>query len=84
MFALQSKSYYSLLLYLMVFSLSFNLQSQTLFNYSPQGLYDGSGGMYEKDSLRTLYVNFHDPNYHSILQSTFFTNRLLEDTKVIC
>ena len=30
--------------------------------------------MYEKDSLRTLYVNFHDPNYHSILQSSFFTN----------
>ncbi|MDC0029438.1 hypothetical protein OAJ32_02910, partial [bacterium] len=58
----------------MIFSLSFNLQSQTLFNYSPQGLYDGPGGMYEKDSLRTLYVNFHDPNYHSILQSTFFTN----------
>ena len=33
-----------------------------------------SGGMYEKDSLRTLYINFHDPNYHSILQSSFFTN----------
>ena len=30
--------------------------------------------MYEKDSLRTLYVNFHDPNYHSILQNSFFTN----------
>ncbi|MBT4249697.1 hypothetical protein HOD84_05060 [bacterium] len=58
----------------MAFSLSFNLHSQTLFNYSPQGLYDGPGGMYEKDSLRTLYVNFHDPNYHSILQNSFFTN----------
>ena len=74
MFALQSKSYYSFFLCLVVFSLSFNLHSQTLFNYSPQGLYDGPGGMYEKDSLRTLYVNFHDPNYHSILQSSFFTN----------
>ena len=74
MFTLKSKSYYSFFLCLIIFSLSFNLQSQTLFNYSPQGLYDGSGGIYEKDSLRTLYVNFHDPNYHSILQSSFFTN----------
>ena len=74
MFVLQSKSYYSFFLCLVVFSLSFNLHSQTLFNYSPQVLYDGPGGMYEKDSLRTLYVNFHDPNYHSILQSSFFTN----------
>ena len=73
MFALPSKSYYSFFLCLVVFSLSFNLHSQT-FNYSPQGLYDDPGGMYEKDSLRTLYVNFHDPNYHSILQSSFFTN----------
>ena len=74
MFTLKSKSYHSFFLWLMIFFLSFNLHSQTLFNYSPQGLYDGSGGMYEKDSLRTLYVNFHDPNYHSILQSSFFTN----------
>lgn len=74
MFTLKSKSYHSFFLCLIIFSLSFNLHSQTLFNYSPQGLYDGSGGMYEKDSLRTLYVNFHDPNYHSILQSSFFTN----------
>ena len=74
MFTLQSKAYYSFFLCLVAFSLSFNLHSQTLFNYSPQGLYDGPGGMYEKDSLRTLYVNFHDPNYHSILQNSFFTN----------
>ena len=74
MFTFQSKAYYSFFLCLMAFSLSFNLHSQTLFNYSPQGLYDGPGGMYEKDSLRTLYVNFHDPNYHSILQNSFFTN----------
>ncbi|MDC1063223.1 CotH kinase family protein [Flavobacteriales bacterium] len=74
MFTLQSKAYYSFFLCLVTFSLSFNLHSQTLFNYSPQGLYDGPGGMYEKDSLRTLYVNFHDPNYHSILQNSFFTN----------
>ncbi|MFL2575527.1 MAG: hypothetical protein ACJ0QC_07165 [Flavobacteriales bacterium] len=74
MFTLRSKSYHGFFLCLIIFSLSFNLHSQTLFNYSPQGLYDGSGGMYEKDSLRTLYVNFHDPNYHSILQSSFFTN----------
>ena len=50
------------------------MSSQTLFNYDPQVLYDTPGGIYEKDSLRTLYVNFHDPNYHNVLQTTFFTN----------
>ena len=48
--------------------------AQTVFNYDPQVLYDNPGGIYEKDSLRTLYINFHDPNYHDILKNTFFTN----------
>ena len=54
--------------------ISNSVSSQTLFNYDPQVLYDTPGGIYEKDSLRTLYVNFHDPNYHNVLQTTFFTN----------
>ena len=59
-----------------VLLLSFTKQvvSQTLFNHDPQVFYDGPGGVYEKDSLRTLYVNFHDPNYHTILRNSFFTN----------
>ena len=54
--------------------ISTSVSSQTLFDYDPQVLYDTPGGLYEKDSLRTLYVNFHDPNYHVILQNSFFTN----------
>ena len=42
--------------------------------YNPQLLYDSPSGLYEKDSLRNIYINFHDPNYHSILQGSFFTN----------
>jgi spore coat protein CotH len=42
--------------------------------HNPQLLYDGPGGLYEKDSLRSIYINFHNPNYHSILQNSFFTN----------
>ena len=42
--------------------------------YNPQQLYDIPGGMYDKDSLRDLYVNFQDPNYHNVLVNSFFTN----------
>jgi hypothetical protein len=45
---------------------------QTLHN--PQLLYDNPGGLFEKDSLRTIDVQFLDANYHSILQNSFFTN----------
>ena len=48
------------------------LLGQTL--YSPQGLYDDPGGLFEKDSLRSLYVEFYDPNYHSVLVNSFFND----------
>ena len=39
--------------------------SQTL--YDPQQSYDLPGGLFETDSIRDLYLNFYDPNYHSSL-----------------
>ncbi|HIE74252.1 MAG TPA: hypothetical protein EYQ06_08340, partial [Flavobacteriales bacterium] len=46
--------------------------SQSIYN--PQYLYDAPGGLYEKDSLRNLHVDFYTPNYHSILVDSFFLN----------
>lgn len=46
--------------------------SQSIYN--PQYLYDDPGGLYEKDSLRNLHVDFYTPNYHSILVDSFFLN----------
>ena len=45
---------------------------QTIYN--PQSLYDSTGGIFDKDSLRSIYINFQDPNYHTILVDAFFTN----------
>ena len=41
--------------------------------YNPQQLYDAPGGLFDKDSLRNIYVNFQDPNYHNVLVNSFFT-----------
>ena len=64
----------SLICFLFLSLSTISVLAQTVFNYDPQVLYDNPGGMYEKDSLRTLYISFHDPNYHDILKNTFFTN----------
>ena len=48
------------------------LIGQTL--YDPQQLYDVPSGMYDKDSVRDLYINFQDPNFHTVLVNSFFTN----------
>jgi hypothetical protein len=37
-------------------------------------LYDTPGGLYDKDSLRELSIEFYDPNYHSILVDSFWVN----------
>ena len=50
----------------------FILGAQSLYN--PQTLYEAPGGLFDKDSLRSMYVNFQDSNYHSILADSFFTN----------
>ena len=48
------------------------LGAQTL--YDPQYLYEAPGGLFDKDSLRSVHVNFQKSNYHSILADSFFTN----------
>lgn len=48
------------------------LGAQTLYN--PQDLYESPGGLFDKDSLRSVHVNFQNSNYHSILVDSFFTN----------
>lgn len=39
--------------------------------YNPQILYNTPGSFYDLDSIRTLDINFYDPNYDSILQSNW-------------
>lgn len=48
--------------------------SQQLSIYNPQELYDEPGGLLDKDLVRTMFVDFEDPNYHSTLVNAFFTN----------
>lgn len=42
--------------------------------YNPQHLYDSPGDLFELDSIRDLYVNFLDPNYHGTLVNSYFNN----------
>lgn len=58
------------ILILLVFS-PFLILSQSLYN--PYQLYDLPGGLYDKDSLRNLHINFQDSNYHNILVNSFFS-----------
>ena len=51
---------------------SFLSFGQTLYN--PQDLYDSPGGLFDKDSLRDIYVNFQDPNYHNYLVNSWYYN----------
>ena len=52
--------------------LPFSIFGQTLYN--PQVAYESPGGLFDKDSLRSIYVDFQDSNYHSILVDAFFTD----------
>jgi hypothetical protein len=59
-------------LVLIVMFFPFFCEGQILHN--PQDLYNTPGGLFDKDSLRTIHVQFQDANYHSILQNSFFNN----------
>ena len=59
-------------LLLIVLCFPFFVCAQNL--YDPQYLYEAPGGLFDKDSLRSVHVNFYNPNYHSILVDSFFTN----------
>ena len=58
--------------YLILFYFPILLFGQTV--YSPQQLYDSSGGLFDEDSLRSIYLNFYNPNYHSYLVNAWYYN----------
>ncbi|MDC0230758.1 CotH kinase family protein [Aureispira] len=57
-------------LFLLVIVLLNNTNAQVLFD--PQGLYEDPGGIFDKDSLRTISINFYDPNYNDTLELGWF------------
>jgi hypothetical protein len=44
--------------------------AQTLYN--PQDLYDSPGGLFDEDSIRSIHLNFYNPNYHSDLVNSWY------------
>tara|TARA_B100001142_G_scaffold317436_2_gene358381 strand:- start:7185 stop:8972 length:1788 start_codon:yes stop_codon:yes gene_type:complete len=44
--------------------------SQSIYN--PQDLYDSPGGLFDEDSLRSIYLNFYDPNFHPYLVNSWY------------
>ena len=56
------------------FSLLLCISVNAQFTYNPQNLYDNPGGLFDEDSLRTIYLDFYNPNYHSYLVNAWFYN----------
>ena len=42
--------------------------------YNPQQLYDSPAGFFDEDSIRDIYLEFYDPNYHSYLVNAWYYN----------
>ena len=42
--------------------------------YNPQQLYDAPGGFFDEDSLRSIHLDFYNPNYHSYLVNAWYYN----------
>tara|TARA_B100001115_G_C15833090_1_gene416143 strand:- start:436 stop:2220 length:1785 start_codon:yes stop_codon:yes gene_type:complete len=42
--------------------------------YNPQQLYETPGGLFDEDSVREIYLDFYDPNYHNYLVNAWFYN----------
>ena len=61
------KYFWKILFFLPILSFS-----QTVYN--PYQFYENPGGLFDKDSVRSIYIDFIDPNYHSVLVNSFFTN----------
>ena len=40
--------------------------------YNPQDLYDSPGGLFDEDSIRTIHLDFYNPNYHNYLVNSWF------------
>ncbi len=58
----------TLLLSICFYTLTF---CQEIHKYDPQLLYSGAGSLYDIDSLRSLYIEFYDPDYHTILKDAW-------------
>ena len=56
-----------ILLYLPIISFGQSL-------YNPQQLYDSPAGFFDEDSIRDIYLEFYDPNYHSYLVNSWYYN----------
>ena len=72
-FSLNEKNYFCymrnifLILLLPIYSISQSL-------YNPQLLYDNPGGIFDEDSLRSIYLDFYNPNYHNYLVNSWYYN----------
>ncbi len=64
---------YVAIILIFITSTGFGL-GQTINTYNPQGFYEQPGGMFSVDSLRTIDINFYDPNYHDTLVSYWYTD----------
>ena len=42
--------------------------------YNPQQLYDSPTGFFDEDSVRSIHLNFYNPNYHSYLVNAWYYN----------
>ncbi|MBT3242895.1 MAG: hypothetical protein HN352_07090 [Bacteroidetes bacterium] len=42
--------------------------------YNPQDLYDISGGLFDEDSIREIYIEFYDPDYHYVLVNSWYND----------
>ena len=42
--------------------------------YNPQQLYDDPGGFFDEDSLRSIHLDFYNPNYHAYLVNSWYYN----------
>mgnify|MGYP001427911673 FL=1 len=58
--------------FLFLFTQSFFVTSQVL--YDSQVSYDLPGGLFDEDSLREIYLDFYDADYHTVLVDSWFYN----------
>ena len=56
-----------ILLYLPIISFGQSL-------YNPQQLYDSPAGFFDEDSVRDIYLEFYDPNFHNYLVNSWYYN----------
>lgn len=67
--------YISSIVFLWLITIPINIAlGQSYTQYNNQQLYDDSGGLFEVDSLRDLYITFINSNYHDTLINSFFNN----------